>query len=143
MPSRIVGNLGVAVALAVFAVFVFLVNHDTGAWREHFLHATVGVSSQTSSESRSTTAQPTKKGGEEAGAAAAKAAAAAAAKVKVKAKAAAKTTLSKEVKDDATGLVLPRTKRFGSSKASLTCLGAGVRAKSIAITKVNVYTVGE
>lgn len=50
------------------------------------------------------------------------------------------TALSKEVRDAATGLSLPRTKKF--TKSDLLCLGVGVRAKSIAIAKVNVYTVG-
>lgn len=45
-----------------------------------------------------------------------------------------------ELKDHATGLTLPRKKRF--SKGDLVCLGVGVRAKSIAVVKVNVYTVG-
>lgn len=51
-----------------------------------------------------------------------------------------KAALPEEVKDEATGLSLPRTKRF--SKSELVCLGVGTRAKSIAIAKVNVYTVG-
>lgn len=51
-----------------------------------------------------------------------------------------KMTLLDELTDAATGLSLPRTKRF--SRSELTCLGVGVRAKSITVAKVNVYTVG-
>lgn len=47
---------------------------------------------------------------------------------------------SEVLTDAATGLSLPRTKRF--SKSDLTCLGVGVRAKSLGVAKVNVYTVG-
>ena len=57
--------------------------------------------------------------------------------------AAKKTPLSKEVKDPATGIVFQRTKSFPPSKTDLTCLGVGVRAKSLGFTKVNVYSVGE
>ncbi|CBJ33403.1 Similar to Chalcone Isomerase [Ectocarpus siliculosus] len=54
----------------------------------------------------------------------------------------AKTPLSPDVRDPATGLVLPRTKQFASSKTGLVCLGVGVRVKSVAFVNVNVYTVG-
>lgn len=50
-----------------------------------------------------------------------------------------KIVLSKELTDKATGIKIPRHQKFG--KSQLTCLGVGVRAKSIAIAKVNVYSV--
>lgn len=51
-----------------------------------------------------------------------------------------KIVLSKELKDKATGIIIPRHKKFG--KSELTCLGVGVRAKSIAVANINVYSVG-
>lgn len=78
---------------------------------------------------------------EAAAAAAAAAAAKAAEPAKAKAAGLAKTPLSPDVRDPATGLVLPRTKQFASSKTGLVCLGVGVRVKSVAFVTVNVYTV--
>ncbi|CAM9565800.1 unnamed protein product [Choristocarpus tenellus] len=51
------------------------------------------------------------------------------------------SAMSSELVDAATRITLPRTRRFSSTK-DLFCLGVGVRAKSIAVVKVNVYTVG-
>lgn len=122
MPSRQIGNLAVAAAFALFAVFLFCARDEHGAWRpipfcvspatctDNLPTATVNIAGSKQSKSRS------KEGASTA------------------------TPLSKEVKDAATGLSLPRTKCF--TKSGLTCLGVGVRAKSIVIAKVNVYTVG-
>lgn len=51
-----------------------------------------------------------------------------------------KVALTEELKDDATGIKLPRNKKF--SKSVLTCLGVGVRTKTIVVASVNVYSVG-
>ncbi|CAM9518047.1 unnamed protein product, partial [Sphacelaria rigidula] len=48
--------------------------------------------------------------------------------------------LSKQLTDKSTGIKMPRHKKFW--KSGMTCLGVGVRAKSIAVAKVNVYAVG-
>ena len=123
MPSRQVGNLVVAAAFALFAAFLFCARDEHGAWRtdylclfseEHSCQTAIGLDDKGDIPAQAK-ASPIKKKG-------------------------AATPLSKDVKDAATGLTLPRTKRF--SKATLTCLGVGVRAKSIAVAKVNVYTVG-
>lgn len=126
MPSRQVGNLAVAAAFALFAVFLFCARDEHGAWRpnpfcvspmctENRPAATVSIAGSKANKPPNTAARSTSKGG-------------------------TSTPLSKEVKDAATGLSLPRTKRF--TRSELTCLGVGVRAKSIAIAKISVYTVG-
>lgn len=51
-----------------------------------------------------------------------------------------KVVLSKQLIDKPTGIKMPRHKKFW--KTGMTCLGVGVRAKSIAVAKVNVYAVG-
>lgn len=128
MPSRNLAGLALAATIALVAVLVLFARDETGVWRVPFL----------SSESAAATPVHLASAG-----------GGSSKKTKKPRAAAASTptkqvaTLSKEVKDPATGLVLPRTKRFPPSKAVLTCLGVGVRAKSIAIAKVNVYTVGE
>lgn len=128
MPSRTLGGLALAAAIALVAALVLLARDETGVWRVPFF----------SSETAATPVHLAGGGNNN------KKPRAAASKPAKKAPAATgKTPLSKEVKDTATGLVLPRTKRFPPSKADLTCLGVGVRAKSIAVAKVNVYTVGE
>lgn len=140
MPSRNLGNLALAAAIALVAALVLFARDETGVWRVPFLSTERaampvhvagadgggGGGGSKKKKPRAAAAKPSKQAG--AGAAAA---------------ATGKAPLSKEVKDAATGLVLPRTKRFPPSKADLTCLGVGVRAKSIAVAKVNVYTVGE
>lgn len=135
MPSRNLGNLALAAAIALVAALVLFARDETGVWRVPFLSseraatpvhvASADGGSKKKKNPRAAAAKPAKQSG----------GAAATAK--------AKAPLSKEVKDAATGLVLPRTKRFPPSKADLTLLGVGVRAKSIAVAKVNVYTVGE
>lgn len=138
MPSRNLGNVALAAAIALVAALVLFARDETGVWRVpflspegtvtpvHFAGADGSSGGSKKQKSRAAASKPTK----QAGPAAAKGVA-------------AKASLSKEVKDPATGLALPRTKRFPPSKANLTCLGVGVRAKSIAVAKVNVYTVGE
>ena len=129
MPSRKAGSLGVAAVFALLAVFIFFARDEHGAWRTGFIRlsplAADGKSGPTDPSGRGSGGAEQAEGKRmgEGGAAAA-----------------ASTLLSKEIMDAATGLTLPRTKRF--SKSELTCLGVGVRAKSIAIAKVNVYTVG-
>lgn len=130
MPSRQVGNLAVAVAFALFAVFLYCARDEHGAWRKDYLCLF-------SEEHTGSTATRIDGEGD--------------------AQDSAKDTLSKpapwskqrkrltppqptEVKDPVTGLTLPRTKRF--SKMDLTCLGVGVRYKSLGVANVNVYTVG-
>lgn len=131
MPSRNLASLALAAAIALVAALVLFARDEIGVWRVPFF----------SSESA---AAPVNVAGPTGGGSSKKQPRAAASKpTKQAAAATAKAPLSKEVKDAATGLVLPRTKRFPPSKADLTCLGAGVRAKSIAVAKVNVYTVGE
>ena len=121
MPSRKAGNLAVAVAFALFAVFLYCARDEHGAWRtdclclfseEHTCSAAIRTDGKGDAPEP---ANKRKRGG-------------------------SATPLSKEVKDAATGLALPRTKRF--SKADLTCLGVGVRYKSLGVAHVNVYTVG-
>lgn len=129
MPSRQVGNLAVAAAFALFAVFLFCARDEHGAWRpnpfcvspmctENRPAATVSIAGSKANKPPNTAAWSKSKG----------------------LGLGASTPLSKEVRDAATGLSLPRTKRF--TRSDLTCLGVGVRAKSIAIAKVSVYTVG-
>lgn len=135
MPSRQVSSLVTAAAFALLAIFLFCARDEHGAWQTDLLswssltaECTCGSNSPDVvahvSDAGRGEAKPVGKrrgkGGTMATASSAK--------------------LSEEIKDPATGLALPRTKRF--SKSDLTCLGVGVRAKSIAVAKVNVYTVG-
>lgn len=118
MLSRQVGSLAVALAFALFAVFLYCARDDNGAWRDNYFclrtsGECVSKAPVADAETAAETAAPPKS---------------------------VSTPISKEVKDEATGLVLPRTKRFSTS--ALTCLGVGVRAKTFAIAKVKVYTVG-
>lgn len=137
MPSRNLGSLALAAAVALVAALVLFARDETGVWRVPFLSfesaatpvhvagAAGGNSRKKKEPPRAAASKPTKQAAAAAGGGTAKA------------------SLPKEAKDPATGLALPRTKRFPPSKAVLTCLGVGVRAKSIAVAKVNVYTVGE
>lgn len=131
MPSRRVGNLAVAVAFALFAAFLYWARDENGAWRtdylclfseEHTCSAAIRIDGEDGDAPESPKTEPLKP----------------AAPSKRKKESA--TPLSTEVKDPATGLTLPRTKRF--SKMDVTCLGVGVRYKSLGVAHVNVYTVG-
>lgn len=132
MPSRQAGNLAAAVVFALLAIFLFCARDENGAWRTRYLCLPTSsncpreplTAPVTTDPSGST--QPPAKGSS-----------------KNKSKPDKKktpTALSKNIVDEATGLSLPRHKKF--SKTELTCLGVGVRAKKIAIAKVNVYSVG-
>ena len=47
-----------------------------------------------------------------------------------------------KITDKATGISFPTSKSFGFSRKSYSLLGAGVRAKSLYVAEVNVYSVG-
>lgn len=47
-----------------------------------------------------------------------------------------------KVTDKATGIVFPQSKSFSFSRKGYSLLGAGVRAKSLYVAEVNVYSVG-
>lgn len=133
--SRITGNLAAATAFALLAAFLYLARDENGGWRtDRLCLTTSGITCPatatedvhaTDAKSNNSAQSDSKRGR----------------KTKKKGSSSAPMPLPKELKDDATGIALPRTKRF-SSKSDFTCLGVGVRAKSIAVAKVNVYTVG-
>ncbi len=125
-------SLAIAVVLGLVASFLVLPRDDTGVWRKELLRSIPFLPSSSSEGGGAATPvnlAPGAGGGNN--------------KAEDSKPAAKKTPLSKEVRDPATGIVFQRKKRFPLSKADLTCLGVGVRAKNLGITKVNVYSVGE
>jgi len=138
--ARSLKSLAIAVVLGLVASFLVLPRDETGVWRKELLRFVPFLPS--SSEGGGAAIPVNLAPGADGGSKKARAKTVATAPTS-KPAAAKKTPLSKEVRDPATGIVFQRKKRFPLSKADLTCLGVGVRAKNLGITKVNVYSVGE
>lgn len=132
--AKQVGTYALAITIALVAFFVYLARDESGRWRISIPRTPLAPGGKGISEESPVDA-------------AMKAAAQVSRKSQVareqrKLEEAKKVSLPPDVEDAATGIRLPRNKRFASSRLELTCLGAGVRTKSVAVASFNVYTVG-